>query len=262
MDCEVCSRDSDARVCVRCQHKMNRQLQDLIEFRSVAGMNLVPSSGTERQSSERGLGVQLDALDLVAGFDVLPMLEDWERDWRAFFDLTPFGEATAARSRTRDPESDITASRFGASVRFLQQNLQQACDRHPAISDFAYELQGKWRQAQAAAGRHPRSSWRVTCPADTSEGECGRQIRITGEDFDTTLRCKSCGTSWPVERLLRVVASSRHAELWLDPEAAARWFGIPSRELRRWAARGRIKRSNGRYESHSIREAISEGVKA
>jgi len=262
MVCEVCHRENDARVCVRCQSRMNRQLEDFREFLSDAYSNLVPSSGTGPKGSDRGLGVRLDALDLIAGFDVIPTLEDWERDWRSFFGLVAFGEASAQRSRSRYPDSDITASRLGQTVRFLQAHLQQACDKHPAISDFAYELAGKWRQAQAAAGRMPRSSWRVTCPADTEDGECGRQIRITGEDFDTTIRCRSCGTSWPVERLLRVVASSRHAELWLDPEAAARWFGIPSRELRRWAARGRIKRSNGRYESHSIREAISEGVKA
>lgn len=262
MTCEVCSKSSEARVCVRCQSMMSRQLEDLRVFRLDAAGNLLPSGTGDGRSSERGLGVRLDALDLVAGFDVLPLLEEWERDWRRCFGLQAFGPASAERSKVRPVDCDVISSRLGECIRFLHQNLQQACDRHPAISDFARELRTMWRQAQAAAGAQPRTSWLVACPADLQSGECGRVLRITGEDFDSDICCKSCGTVWPVERLLRVVASSRHSELWLDPEAASRWFGIPSRELRRWAARGRIKRSKGRYESHSIRAAISEGVSA
>lgn len=265
VSCEVCSKKSDGRVCIRCVSAMSRQLEDLRVFRSDAAGNLLPSGSGDRRSSERGLGVRLDALDLVAGFDVLPLLEEWERDWRRFFDLEAFGPASAARARLRPFHCDVTSARLGESVRFLQQHLRQACDGHPAISDFARELRTLWRQSQAAAGAQPRTSWLVACPADLESGECGRSLRITGEDFDSEICCKGCGTVWPVERLLRVVASSRSGELWLDPEAAARWFGIPSRELRRWAARGRIKRSKGRYESHSIRAAISassQGVTA
>lgn len=262
MECEVCSRSGDARVCVKCQSRMNRQLQDLSEFLYDAGGNLLPGGSNERRSSERGLGVRLDALDFIAGFDVLPTLEDWERDWRLFFGCTAFGPASAERMRSRSLEVDKVAARLRECIKFLQSFLQPACEKHPAISDFASELGAKWRQAQAAAGAQPRTSWRLTCPSDTEEGECGRPIRITGEDFDGTVYCRACGFSWPVERLLRVVASSRHAELWLDPEAAARWFGISSRDLRRWAQRGKIKRRHGRYESHSIRAAISEGVGA
>lgn len=262
MGCEVCSKSSEARVCVRCVSAMSRQLEDLNLFSRDASGNLLPSGSGDGRSSERGLGVRLDALDLVAGFDVVPLLEDWERDWRRFFELQPFGPASAERSRSWPADCDVISARLGECSRFLQRNLQQACEAHPAISDFARELRSMWRQAQAAAGAQPRTSWLVACPADLESGECGRVLRITGEDFDSEISCRSCGTVWPVERLLRVVASSRHSELWLDPEAASRWFGIPSRELRRWAARGRIKRSKGRYESHSIRAAISEGVGA
>lgn len=262
MSCEVCSRSSEARVCSLCQSRMNRMLEDLKCFRSEAAGNLLPSGSGDGRSSERGLGVRLDALDLVAGFDVLPLLEEWERDWRRCFGLMPFGPASAERSRGVRPDADRISHRLSSCITFLQSNMQQACSEHPAVGDFGRELRGMWRSAQAAAGAQPRTSWLVACPADVESGECGRSIRITGEDFDSEVKCRSCGTVWPVERLLRVVASSRHSELWLDPEAASRWFGIPSRELRRWAARGRIKRSGGRYESHSIRAAISEGVSA
>lgn len=262
VECVLCLRQSESRVCGRCMGKLNSYLADVQVFRQAAGGNLVPSSGTDRRGSERGLGVRLDALDFVAGLDILPTLEDWERDWRSFFGLTAFGPASLERMRAQQSDCDPIAVRLGGCIRFLQQNLQQACDKHPAIEDFASELHGAWRQAQAAADAQPRTSWRVTCPADTDDGECGRQIRISGEDFDGTVVCRACSTSWPVERLLRVVASSQQADLWLDPEAASRWFGIPARELRRWAQSGRVRRANGRYELHSIRATISEGVGA
>ena len=262
MGCEICSGDCSGNVCDRCLGRMQRQLDDLNRFVSAASNNLVPSSGTERRGSERGLGVRLDALDMVAGFDVLPMLEDWEKDWRRFFGLTGFGPASAERSRSKPIGVDPVVYRLACCVAFIRSWLPKAAASHPAISDFAGELHGCWRQAQSAANAQPRTVWRVTCPSDTSEGECGKPIRITASDFDGEVSCRGCGTVWPVERLLLVVASSRHAELWLDPEAAARWLGISSRELRRWAQRGKILRKNGRYECHSIRAAIAEGISA
>ena len=259
--CLICKKKSTDRVCMPCVSKVRRQLQDLLDFYSDAEGNLLPGRGSGR-ASERGLGIRLDALDYVAGFDILPSLEDWERDFRRVFGLTSFGEASAERFERNCRESPDASPHWielKECVRFLMRWLDRAVEEYEAIDEFARELHGLWRKAQAAAGQQPRTSWRVTCPADDGDRECGQPLRISGEDFDSQISCRKCGAQWPVERLLRVVASSRHAELWLDPEAAATWFGIPSRELRRWAQAGRIKRKNNRYESHSIREAISAG---
>jgi predicted RNA-binding protein YlxR (DUF448 family) len=90
----------------------------------------------------------------------------------------------------------------------------------------------------------------VTCPSDStdSEGECGTWLRVTGQDFGGHITCRTCNTSWPTERLLRVVATSNTAELWLDTDAAAEWLGVQTRTLRKWAAQGKIKRQHGQYE--------------
>jgi hypothetical protein len=261
MICAVCSKDQTDRVCRRCKKSMSSQLKDIRSAHHDAGFYLVPERRGER-SSERGLGVRLDALDFVANFDVLPVLEEWERDWRRFFELSSYGEASSLRIRealnTADPVH-VQEIELASCVRFLEDWLDKACESYEPIDEFALELRALWRKAQTAAGRTPRTSWRVTCPTDTDDGECGTVLRISGEDFDKPLHCKSCGTSWKVERLLMVVASSKHAEVWLDPEAAATWFGLPVRELRRLAQRGLIRREHGRYESHSIREAILSG---
>jgi hypothetical protein len=244
-----------------CERRVSSQLNDLLGFFHDAQGNLLPGKGSGR-SSERGLGIRLDALDFIAGFEILPSLEDWERDFRRVFGLTSYGAASAERlerSRRESPDADPAYLDLAECVRFLLRWLPKACEEYEPIDDFAREVGSLWRQAQVAAGQQPRTTWRVTCPADAGDRECGRVLRITGEDFDGEIACRNCGAVWPVERLLRVVASSRHAELWLDPEAASTWFGIPMRELRRWAQAGRIKRRNNRYESHSIREAIAAG---
>lgn len=266
MQCLVCDRDQSDRVCVRCSKQMATQLRDIRVSLVDASIALIPSRSGERRSSERGLGIRLDALDFVAGFDVFPVLEEWERAWRSFFGLAPYGQASADRVAAvlgaRVGQVDVQAVQLDGCIRFLERWLDKACESYDAIDEFALELRGLWRKAKVAAGDHPRTSWRVTCPTDVEDGECGRVLRITGEDFDKPLHCRSCGTAWKVERLLMVVASSRHAEVWLDPEAAAAWFGLSSRELRRLAQRGLIRREHGRYESHSIRDAILSGGRA
>ncbi len=257
MKCEVCSRDQESRVCVKCASRMRSQLEDLPNFLYDAGGALMPGKVGGSRSKEIQIGIRIDALDFVAGFDIVPVLEAWEKDWRRFFELAPFGPASIIRFNEAGPNADPVGVRMNGSIGFLNSWLDKACDRHPAIDDFGREIAGLWRQAQAAAGQQPRSAWSVTCPADSTDGECGRPIRITGEDFGGSVCCPGCRTNWTIARLLMVVASSRHAELWLDPEAASTFFGIPTRDLRRWAAAGRIRRHRNRYESHSIREAIA-----
>jgi hypothetical protein len=80
---------------------------------------------------------------------------------------------------------------------------------------------------------------------------------VSGEDFDGSITCRGCRTTWPTERLLRVVASSKDSELWLDAEAASRWLGVNTRTLRRWAAEGVIRRSGGRYDLHSLKALVT-----
>jgi hypothetical protein len=230
--------------------RMMRQLSDILEYQALAGDNLLPGQGGDGRSTERTLGINIAALDTSAAFDAIAVLESWERIWREDYGLTPYGPASAEREPT--PRATLVGI-----VTFLQSWLGKTCTEHPAVDEFAHELRGVHRASQQAAGQTRRAAWRVTCPSDTEDGECGQQLRVSGEDFGGQVTCRSCRTTWPVERLLRVVASSRMAELWLDPEAASEWLGIGERTLRTWAREGRIRRENGRYEVHSLREAMA-----
>ena len=248
--CTICQRPTERMACDRCQHTMRVQLGEICDYQALAADNLVPGQGGDGRATERTLGVNIAALDLVGAFDAIAVLESWERIWREDYGLTPYGPASAER----DPAARATLLGI---VSFLQSWLTKSCTEHPAIDEFAREVRTLHRTCQQAAGQARRSAWRVTCPADTDEGECGTQLRVSGEDFGGHISCRGCGTTWPVDRLLHVVASSQHAELWLDPEAASEWLGISERTLRLWAKEGRIMRDHGRYEVHSLRQAIS-----
>lgn len=249
---------------------MMRQLSDVLEYQALAGDNLLPGQGGDGRSTERTLGINVAALDTSAAFDAIAVLESWERIWREDYGLTPYGPASAERVQrltaiTDDPDIEgvrhegmkLQRATLVGIVTFLQSWLGKTCTEHPAVDEFASELRTLHRQMQQAAGQTQRAAWRVTCPSDTNDGECGQVLRVSGEDFGGQVTCRACSTTWPVDRLLRVVASSRHAELWLDPEAASEWLGVHQRTLRGWARDGRIRRERGRYEVHSLKEALA-----
>jgi hypothetical protein len=254
--CLICGKQTPRMACARCQNRMAAQLTDILEYTALASGELLPGQGGDGRSSERGLGIRLEALDLVAGHDVLPVLESWERMFREEWGYAPWGPTTFARGRG---QADQPLAYMTGTVAFLRGNLEKICG-HVAVDDFASEVNTCWHQARSAARRQPRQAWRVTCPTDIDDGECGNVLRVSGQDFGGTITCKRCSTTWLTDRLLMVVASSNHAELWLDPEAAAEWVGVGVRTLRKWAKLGKIKRDQGRYEVHSLREALAVGI--
>lgn len=259
--CTVCTRNAvtDRLVCSRCQNRINQQLADILEFYALAENALLPGQGGNGRSTERPLGVRVNALDFVCGYSVVDVLEAWEKDWRDFYELGPYGPASAQRCAGRNNQPATTLTEI---VRFLRAWLDKACTDHPAVDDFAGEVRDCHRQAQSSAGITQREAWTVTCPADTDDGDCGNRLRITGEDFDSSVTCRACGTTWTVQRLMRVAVSDPNSDIWCAPDDAAGYLGIHPGTLRKWAGSGKIERRHGLYSLSSIREAISQGVSA
>ena len=265
--CIICAKPTDQMACGPWERKMHTQLSEILEFVALAETNLVPGSGAGGRSTERPLGVRVDALDLVAGFDVLPQLESWERLFREDYHLSKYGEISGKRARvvvvtmpahdgrSIPPQIAINGYICG-TVTFLQQFLPRICE-HPAVDEFATELRQLHRQAQAASGQSPRTSWAVACPSDVDDEECGNKLRINGEDFDGHVTCRRCKTTWQTQRLLLVAASSATSAIWLDPEAVGRMYNVSTKTLQRWARDGKIQRERGRYDIREIQEAIS-----
>lgn len=230
---------------------MRQHLTDINNYTRQAAHELNPTKGGDGRSQTIPIGIRLNALDLITGNDILPTLEEWERDWRHTYGLTPYGPATAQRNQGKPQTEHI----FGV-LQFLNQWLDQAAATHPAIADFATELRALRQQAQHAANQQPRQSWNITCPTDHNENECGNVIRVSGEDFGTQKTCRRCRTVWEVNRLIQVAASSSQASIWLDPQTAATQTGISERTLRSWAQAGRVDRRNGMYDYRSLVKAV------
>lgn len=249
--CPLCNADSEG-VCGKCVGRVRYHLCALLKWQARA--ELTPGRTGEGRSSERTIGLRVNGLESAAAYTYVGVLEAWEIDWRQHFRLTPYGEASASRNKSTQAHLML-----GGIVDFLISWVDRAAAEHPAFTEFAGEVRTLYVQAKDAANERSRPAWRVTCPTDLpdGDGECGRSLTVSGDDFGGEVFCPACGTSWPVERLLRVVASSRMSELWLDPDAAAEYCGVSSRQLRKWGQKGLIKRERGRYEVHSIREALN-----
>lgn len=251
MTCPICNHDTTT-TCDKCLTRIHRWLTEILDYHAIAETELHPGQTTGTPSSETPLGIRLTALDFVAGHDIHPILEEWERMFRNDFGETPLGPATLARNAGKaSPATYLTGT-----IRYLTSHLPRIAE-HDAITDFHNETRDLWKQAQAAARRLPEPSSRITCPADTGDGVCGTYLSVRTSDLDNTIRCRTCQSEWEPRWLIRVAIETPGARVWTDPEAAATWFGLTERTLRKWGDQGRIHRRDGRYELHSIHEAIT-----
>jgi len=250
-NCQICDRLDNRPVCEHCQLKLARQLHDIVDYVAITAGELRPgqTGGGTGRGNEISIGVRVNALDFLAGNDVLPVLESWEKDWRETFHLTPYGPASHARNAGKPKEQTLVGV-----VSFLQTWLPAACERHPAIADFAIELRQCHKQARAAARMEPQKSMTIACPNrdDETGQQCGTRIQVGDDTRSMTAPCRSCGNIWDLNHLIALAVSTDGGEIWADGEAAAGYFNLTDRTLRNWAAAGKIRREHGRYEMHSI----------
>lgn len=257
----VC-RSVDGQRRVGCYDRMHEQLDRIPELYALASDEMLPGQSGAGRSTEVSLGLRVSALDLRAGGDVLERLATWERDWREHFDLDPVRAGTGrqqARDRYARGRDDAVEASLVGVCGFLGTNLHLACRAHYAIDDFSHDLAEIHSTAQAAANIGQRPGWSVDCPADHAGGICGARLRVTGQDYGGTVTCPRCRTPWDVGRLLRVVSSTRQADVWLPADDLALHVGLNERTLRKWAARGLVRRQGGRYSLDDVRKAISDG---
>ena len=249
-NCHICNRLDTHTACTFCELKMKRLLADISEYLDIAANELTPGQATKGtgRGNEISIGVRVNALDFLAGNDVLPVLELWEKDFRDTYNLTPYGPASAARNAGKGSTAVIKGV-----IQFLTDTLPLACADHPAIADFNQELRQCHAQARAAARMEPATTMSITCPADLEDGTiCGRRINVDTTNLHANARCKSCGSLWDVAHLMHVAIATPGAEVWTDGEAAAGYFKISDRVLRKWAQSGKIVRVGGQYELHSV----------
>lgn len=244
--CTLCNNTTiSAGLCNRCQSRIHSQLDDLLEFWVGAHSELLPGkSGSGGRSSERTIGLNVQALSFIAGHDILGFLHEWEKLIREDRKLTP--PALVAKPHSLGEEIED-------AVRFSQINLTWS-GQQSWIDDFAKELKEIHSQGMAAAKAFVEKTRKIPCPAETDEGSCGNFLKINQDDPLELFDCRKCGSQWSTLRLVAVAMSSSQ-EIWLDAEALAKWMGISERHVRRLAQKHKLPKRGELYEAHAMIEA-------
>lgn len=241
--CPLCSHLSKTEgLCQRCEARIHAQLEDLVEFWDAAHGELTPSKGSGGgRSTERTIGLNVNALSFIQGADILGFSYEWEKFIRGALRLTP--PALVSKEATLGLE-------IMATVKFLQTHLRFLASTD-YIEDFNQELKELHRLGMNAAKKHVEKVTRIACPADNQEGlPCGWMLRIDEEKKNDALAiftCKACKSEWTTLRLVQVALSTKRAELWLDVETIAQWLEITPRQVQRLAKQHDVKKRGTLY---------------
>ena len=240
-ECPLCSWNSAAEgLCIKCERRLHSQLADLLELWDEAHDQLQPGKGSGGgRSTERTIGLNVNALSFIQGADIKGVLHEWEKFVRSALSLTK--PALIAKPETLREEIKDT-------VAFMQIHLQflGATDY---IGDFANELKELHSLGMTAAKRFTEKATRIACPADREDGlPCGTMLSINKEDVLDIFTCRGCKSEWSTLRLVQVALSTEGAQLWLDVETIAQWMSITPRQVQRLAKQYNVKKRGTLYD--------------
>lgn len=191
MNCVVCARPSETRVCDPDRARMLAHLAQIPVMHAQLGAALVPGQAQGQRvtgSRQAPLPLRVDALDLgmparagqvhdhhddQTGMpSVASVLDCWVRDWR---DTRGMGEAAPL-------PTVVTLARW------LTDRLDWARDHHGAIDEFATELHGLVRALRGTLGLYEVRPALLDAPCSRCDARALH--RLPGED---RVECGACG---------------------------------------------------------------------
>ena len=252
MSCQLCNRMVQTEgLCQRCHSRLHKMLDDLLEFWDAAHGELLPGrSGSGGRSSERTIGLNVNALSFIAGDDILGCLHEWEKLIRQDRKLTPpaFVKKLLLPDELRE------------AVKFAQIHLPWS-GTQDWIDDFNYELRELHSKGMTAAKAFVEKARKIPCPAEIGDGGvCGNPLRINTDDPLDIFPCVKCESQWTTLRLVAVAMSDVKREVWLDAEAIGNFMGVSERHVHRLAKRHDVKRRGQLYDLKALR--LAHGVDA
>lgn len=213
-------------LCAGCATTVRRDLDDIAAAFAWLAANPAGSSTATSSGSERGLPGGVDRLDFVAGPELSAWLDTWMHTWA-------------------DPDITLPTA-VPAQIAWLRADLEHRGFASALIVGFAAEVHTWADKGRALAGMTEQGQ-HVACPTITvDDGDCRRRLRIDVHDLDAPITCQRCGRVWTARQLLDM-ASRSSADVFLDVESLAIATEAPERTVRRWAARGLVRRRNGLY---------------
>lgn len=247
--CPLCPKLSKTEgLCQRCEARIHSQLDDLFELWDAAHGELTPSkgSGSGGRSSERTIGLNVNALSFIQGADILGILHEWEKFIRGALKLTP-------PALVEKP--DNLAQEISATIKFMQTHLRFLASTD-YIEDFNHELKELHALGMTAAKKFTEKATRIACPADREDGlPCGWMLKIElkdeyGDDRDplSIIACRGCKSEWTLLRLITVAIGTKGQKVWLDVEAIAKYLGMTEKNVHQFARRHKFKLRGEQYD--------------
>jgi hypothetical protein len=239
-NCSLCRNIvKSAGLCFWCDRKMHSQIDDLYVFWKAAHDELLPGkSGSGGRSSERTIGLNVNALSWVAGDDILGFLHEWEKLIREARGLMP--PALVPRKPTLEDE-------IKEAVHFARVHLSWS-GRQEWINDFAEELKVIHSMGKSAAKAFSEKVARIPCPCTLGDGSfCGYKLKVNKDDPFASFRCPTCESDWNTLRLIAVALSNTSTPVWLDSEAIAGYVNMTVRNVQQFAKRNSIERRGEMY---------------
>jgi len=248
-------------VCIGCQSALLGALRAIPALAEQAATMIEPKpgSGSSAPSWESKPPINCDAVepylalmelnvgDPSSRVTILDCLEMWERAIREDRELIPYGPASA--HRTAQGQSTLVGV-----VGFLVAQMEWiAATPTFGLEEFADHIHRAHRIMRRWDSDRDDVGTMVRCPTITEQGECG--YRLYYREADEHVTCRRCGASRDVTTLVAVVMESGGQSVWVDPEAIQHAYAIPESLLGRWARRGWVKTSHGRYLLSSVMEA-------
>ena len=122
--------------------------------------------------------------DQVGLLSVATTLDSWVREW---------ADTRAMDEWLPDPTVVELAG-------WLGNRMDWACDRHPAIDEFAGEIRRLHSALRTTVGVKSDRVYVGPCPVTDDKGSCG--ATLTADPYLDIIRCPRCDTMWPRDKWL------------------------------------------------------------
>lgn len=264
--CVLCSTEERqtrlqyGHCCARCADRLLTDIRAIGDLAAMAASSLTPRQGTGVMSTAYGSKPPLNVdavspeLALVGpppSATVLDVVESWTRMVREAKQLAPYGPWSAHRAAEMGGTANDTGVTLLAAVGFLAAAHEWIISTPDfPLEDYRAEIVACVRALRRWDTEAEDRGQMVPCPTESDEGRCG--YRLHYRDLEESVTCRRCSVTRDVTTLITVVLSDEGAHVWADAEAIERHTGVTAATLRRWAARGLVGVSHGRYELRSV----------
>lgn len=129
--------------------------------------------------------------DQLGGLSIATELDFWVRDWR---ESRMVGEA-------------LPVPTVATLAGWLLVRLDDACDQHPAIDEFAVKVHKLRTSLQRAIGEQKRNGEPVgRCPTKLRD-DTRCNTKLYADPYLDQIACGRCGTAWPRRQWLSLAAA-------------------------------------------------------